>query len=225
MPSYDYIASHCCYGEFSVDTFQRMVERRREVWFGEDGSGLIRDQKMRSTFFTEQQRRAWETDGHTSRRDSCDVTLDVFRPGEFFGPRRQLAGLAAEPQSILDTLERTRSMNLSGIHQPVGEALVPAALRPTLFELAGSLPEAETVQGAQDELKRPGIGIARDERGHREELIFDLDTLELLGYRQVILDPDCGYAPVGSVVGYSSYLNRSVVAGLPDGTPAPPDNN
>lgn len=225
MLSYDYIASHCCYGEFRTDTFERMVERRREVWFGDDGSGLIRDQKMRSTFFTEQQRLAWETNGRTSRRESCEVTLDVFRPGEFSGQRRQLARFAADPQSILDTLERTRSVNLSGIHQLVGEALVPATLRQTLFELTAALPNAARLDSAQDELKRPGIGITREERGHREELIFDPDTLELLGYRQVLLDPDAGYAPVGSIVGYSSYLTRSVVAGLPDGTPSPPGND
>ena len=225
MSSYDYIASLASYGEFHANTFVRMVQRRREVWFGDDGSGLIRDQKMRSTFFTEQQRRAWETNSHTTRRDSCEVTLDIFRPGEFFGPRRQLARLAADPQSIVDALDRTRSLNLSGIHQLVGEALVPATLRQTLFELAAALPDAQTVQGAQDELKRSGIGVAREERGHREELIFAPDTLELLGYRQVLLDPDTGYAPVGSIVGYCSYLARSVVAGLPDDTPSPPSND
>jgi hypothetical protein len=81
------------------------------------------------------------------------------------------------------------------------------------------------VEGAQDELKRSGVGVAREERGHRGELIFDPDTLELLGYREVLLDPDSGYAPVGSIVGYSSYLTRSVVAGLPDGTPPPTSND
>jgi len=225
MPSYDYIASLACYGEFHAGTFERMVERRREAWFGDDGSGLIRDQKMRSVFFTEQQRRAWDTNGHESRRDSYEVTLVVFGPGEFFGLRRQLARLAADPESIVDRLERTRSLSLHGIHQLVGEALVPATLRKILFELAAGMPDAETVQGAHDELKRSGIGVGRDERGHREELIFDSDTLELLGYRQVLLDPDAGYAPVDSIVGYSSYLTRSVVAGLPDGTPPPPGSD
>lgn len=224
MPSYDYIASLACYGEFHADTFQRMVERRREVWFGDDGSGLIRDQKMRSIFFSDEQRRAWNTNGHPSRGDSCEATLDVFRPGEFFGYRRQLARLAAEPESIADRLDHRRLLSLSGIHQLVGEALVPASLRATFFELAAGLSGARTVQSAQDELKRSGIGVAREERGHRAELIFDRDTLELLGYREVLLDPDFGYAPVGSIVGYSSYLARSVVAGLPDGTPSPPND-
>ena len=180
---------------------------------------------MRFVFFTEQQRRAWETKGHESRRDSYEVTLVVFGPGEFFGPRRQLARLGAQPESIVDWLERSRSLSFQGIHQLVGEALVPVTLRKMLFELAAGLPDAETLQGAHDELKRSGIGVARDERGHREELIFDPDTLELLGYRQVLLDPNAGYAPVGSIVGYSSYLSRSVVAGLPDDTPSAPSSD
>lgn len=225
MPSYDYIASIACYGEFLSDSFQRMVERRREVWFGEDGSGLIRSQQMRSTFFNERQRRGWETNGHISRRDSCAVALDVFAPGELFGPRRQLGRFASEPQGIADALDRTRSLNLGGIHQLIGEALVPPALRQSLFELAAALPGAQVVQDAQDELKRSGIGVAREEHRHRQELIFDPDNLELLGYRQVLLDPESGYAPVGATVGYSAYLARSVVVGLPDCAPSPPSGD
>ena len=37
-------------------------------------------------------------------------------------------------------------------------------------------------------------------------------TLELLGYRQVLIEPSAGYAPAGAVIGWSSYLYRALQA-------------
>jgi hypothetical protein len=40
------------------------------------------------------------------------------------------------------------------------------------------------------ELDRHGVGVARIERDRREELIFNAETLELLGTRQVLVNTD-----------------------------------
>ena len=53
---YEYIDSVACYGEFGNNVFDRLAESRREAWFSDDGSGLIRSQRIRSRFFTDQQR-------------------------------------------------------------------------------------------------------------------------------------------------------------------------
>jgi hypothetical protein len=45
-----------CDGEIGNNVFDRLAESRREVWFGDDGSGLIRSQHIRSLFFTDEQR-------------------------------------------------------------------------------------------------------------------------------------------------------------------------
>jgi hypothetical protein len=65
---YEYIDSFACYGEFGNGVFDRMAESRREVWFGDDGSGLIRSQHIRSVFFTA----SLSTRGHpTVARSIC----------------------------------------------------------------------------------------------------------------------------------------------------------
>ncbi len=224
MADYEYIESLDSYGHFHGDSFERTVESRREVWFGDDGSGLIRSQRIRSTFFTEEQRLKWESNAHSSRRDSLIPTLDVFAPGSFFGPRRRLANLAADPDVIAHELQRTRSLSLHGIFQLVGEALVPETLRHTFFDLAVSLPDSLMLEAAKDELGRSGIAVTREESRHREELIFDRDSFELVGYRQVLLDADLGYAPVGATIGWSAYLSRRLVDALPDGITLRPPN-
>lgn len=63
---------------------------------------------------------------------------------------------------------------------------------------------------------------SRVERDVQTELIFDADSLELLGYRDVLVDPAAAYAPPGAVVGWTSYLAREMVTPLPGGTPPVP---
>jgi hypothetical protein len=220
MLRYENIESLCSYGEFVNGSFERMVERRRAVWFGDDGSGLIRSERIRSTFFTEDQRLSWATTPHSRRRDSVAPAFDLFDAGSLFGPRRRLARLAADPRGITAELERTRSLSLEGLHQLLGEALVPESLRTVLFDLAISLPDAVVLEDAEDQLGRRGIGVTRAEGLHREQLIFDRDSLELLGYRQVLIDPDSGYAPVGATVGWSAFVARRLVDGLPEDLPS-----
>jgi len=219
MPNYEYIESRECYGEFQAESFDRMVERRREVWFGENGSGAIRSQRIRSIFFTDDQRQKWQASPHRGRRDSLTPTLDLFPAGQFFGPRRQLAKFLVDPDAIAARLDRSRSLSLHGIQQLIGEALVPEALRKTLFDVATSLPGARLDADAHDELGRPGLCVSAERRDCQEELVFDRDTLELLGYRSVLLDPDSGYAPAGATVGWSAYLSRQLVDEIPADSP------
>jgi hypothetical protein len=122
-----------------------------------------------------------------------------------------------------DYLRASRQLTLHGIHQLIGEALVPEGLRQVFVELATNLPGAWILEDAADQLGRSGLGVACVERGQREELIFNCDTRELLGYRRVLVAPDVDYgAPAGAVTGWASYVSRELVDGLPPGTPPVP---
>jgi hypothetical protein len=58
-------------------------------------------------------------------------------------------------------------------------------LRPSLFEVAATLPGVEALGAVSDEKGRPGIGVGFIHDGTRLELIFDPDTSAILGEREV----------------------------------------
>jgi hypothetical protein len=193
------------------------------VWFGDDGSGLIRSQHRRSFFFTEEQRLRWEHMSNGPARESTESSLDLFAAGCFHGPRRELLRLPTAQPELENYLQARRQLTLHQIHQLIGEALVPGALRQVFVDLATNLPGAWILEDAADQLGRPGLGVACVERNQRDELIFDRDTKELLGYRRVLVAPDVDYAaPAGAVTGWTSYVSRQLVDGLPAGTPPVP---
>jgi hypothetical protein len=221
---YEYIDSVACYAEIGNNVFDRLAESRREVWFGDDGSGLIRSQHRRSLFFTDEQRLRWENLPNRAAREATEPSLDLYAAGCFHGPRRQLSRLPRARHELEDYLRDRRHLTFHGIHQLIGEVLVPEGLRQVFVDLATDLPGAWILEDAADQLGRPGLGIACVDRNHREELIFNRDTQELLGYRRVLVAPDADYwaAPAGCVTGWTSYVSRQLVDGLPAGIPPVP---
>ncbi len=221
---YEYIDSVACYGQIGNGVFDRLAESRREVWFGDDGSGLIRSHHRRSLFFTEEQRRRWEDGRNQAAREATGPSLDLFAAGCFHGPRRELARLPATRAELEDHLRAHRRLTLHHIQQLIGEALVPKELRQVFVDLAANLPNAWILENAADQLGRPGFGIACVERDQgREELIFDPDTQELLGYRRVLVAPSVEWgAPAGVVTGWTSYVVRRLVRELPPDAPPVP---
>jgi hypothetical protein len=123
---------------------------------------------------------------------------------------------------VREALERRGPLTLHAIKQLIGEALVPESQRRSFFELCVGLDDAVLSNDAHDQIGRSGVGVARDERDRREELIFDAETLELLGTRQVLINAQSGYAPAGAIVGWSCFVDRQLVPGLPDGVPPIP---
>jgi hypothetical protein len=221
-PTYEHIVSRGAHGEIGNNVYQRLREAHREVWFGSDGSGLMKSTLIGSSFFTEEQRKRWESAGHPAARESLTPSLDLFAAGCLQGHGPMLSKLPTNPAALAAELETRRKLTLHRIGELMGEALVPDALGRTLHHVATQLSGAEVLATATDELGRTGHGIARDERGQRVELIFEPDSFELLGNREVLVDPDADFAPAGAVVGWTSYLSREVVDSLPDGTPPVP---
>ena len=221
MVDFAYIDSLTCYGVFSNGDFERMVESRREVWFGSDGSGLLRSHFVRSVFFDEDQRARWEASERGARHASKEPSDDLFAPGCWNGPRARLAAISRDG-SVSEALERRGPVTLHEIKQLIGEALVPESQRRSFFDLCVGLEGAVLSNDARDQIGRSGVSVARDERDRREELIFDAETLELLGTRQVLIDAQAGYAPAGAMVGWTCFVDRQLVPGLPDHVPPVP---
>lgn len=198
MKDFEYIDSLGCYCHFSNGGFERMVQAGREVWFGSDGSGLLRSHFIRSVFFDDQQRARWEASDRGARESSAEPSTDLFAPNCWNGPRAELAAISGH-RSVQDLLGRRQPLALHTIKQVIGEALVPESLRKTIFDLCVGLENTEVDAHARDQLDRHGIGVARIEGDRREELIFNAQTLELLGTRQVLNNTDSGYAPAGAL--------------------------
>ena len=197
-----------------------MVQARREVWFGSDGSGLLRSHFIRSVFFDDEQRVRWEASDRGARETSGEPSKDLFAPNCWNGPRAELAAIRG--RSVQDVLGRRRPLALQTLKQVIGEALVPRSLRKTIFELCVGLENTEVDEDARDQLDRQGVGVTRIERDRREELIFNAETLELLGTRQVLVNTDSGYAPAGAIVGWTCFVNRQLVMALPGDVPPVP---
>ena len=219
-PTYEHIVSRGAHGEFVNDVYERLREANREVWFGSDGSGLIRESWIRSSFFSEERRMAWQTANHRAAREDPTPSTDLFAAGCLPGHRPALAKLPVDTLALALKLEARRTLH--GIAGLIGEAVLPVPLLQALYSIAARLPGAEVLATATDELGRASLGIARVERGRRVELIFDPDSFELLGNREVMVDPVVGYAPPGALVGWTAYLSRETVDSLPPGSPPVP---
>ena len=221
-PAYEHIVSRGAHGEIVNGVYERLREANREVWFGSDGSGLMTETWISSGFFTEEQRKAWPTAQHRAAREDPTPSMSLFAPGCLPGHGPMLSKLPVDTSALASKLEARRMLTLHGIGDLIGEALVPDLLLRRLYEIATQLPAAEVLATATDEIGRNGHGIARLEHGERVELIFDLDSFELLGSREVLVDPDADYARPGALVGWTSYLSRETVDSLPEGTPSGP---
>ena len=222
-PTYVHIVSRGAYGEIGDNIYERLREAHREVWFGSDGSGLMKSALIRSSFFTDEQRKRWDSVRHRVAREDRTTSVDLFAAGCLYGHGPLLSKLPTDPAALAAKLDSERRLTLRRIGELMGEAVVPNALGGALYQVASELPGAEVLATATDELRRNGHGIARDEHGERVELIFTRDSPELLGKRSVLVDPGANYAPLGAVVGWTSYLSREVVDSLPPGIPPIPE--
>lgn len=212
--SFEHIVSRGAHGEIGNGVWQRLRESDREVWFGNDGTGRIKETFIRSIFFTNDQRDRWQTMRNKEAREDRMPHVEDYAPGELFEHGRTLARLEANLAALGRELNSKRQATLHGISDLIGEALVPTALAQALHRFAAELPGAEVLETATDELGRSGPGIARIENGTRVELIFDPGSFELLGDRETLVT-QADFAPPATLIGWTSYLSREVVDSLP----------
>ena len=101
------------------------------------------------------------------------------------------------------------------------ENYAPAKLRSAVYKVAATIPGVQLLGTVRDHAGRPGIGLAKVDRGIRYELIFDPRTSALLGEQQTIATRGSGVnGPVGTVIGWAVYLRSAIVDTLPRSRPA-----
>jgi hypothetical protein len=216
---YVYVESHGAHGHHAVGSFDAFVGSHREIWVGSDCSGLIRETRGPVSFFTAEGEARWRAAGSPDLEGSG---IDLFAPGCIGTHRFELAGLPLEPTQLASELSRRVPLTLHRVHNLLGESLVEPDLCHAVYEVASRLDHIEVLDATSDEVGRPGRGLARVEHGERVEVVFDRDASELLGYRQFLVDPEHGYAPVGTLVSWAAFIRRELVDSLPAGIPPVP---
>ncbi|MET8684312.1 CU044_5270 family protein [Streptomyces sp. NPDC004732] len=130
---------------------------------------------------------------------------------------RSLQKLPTDPVNMRDWLYRVASGGESKDQNAfvlVGDlvgGLMPPKQAAALYLAASKIPGVEVRQDAVDAAGRHGVAITRENDGERQELIFDKETKQFLGERQVAAeDLPTGFKE-GTVTGHSAVLERVVV--------------
>jgi hypothetical protein len=207
-----------------------LVPREREIWIARDGSGRIREVAGHPRFLSDAQRAAWVAAGSPALPPVGGASDETFSPHhlEYF----RSASLPTDPKKLRRLIEARKVAGIGGppgeaeTFELIGQMLRETDLRPTLraaiYEVCAELPGIELLGPVRDPAGREGTGVAFTDRsrGIRHELIFDPADSALLGERQVVVGhrDKALQVPVGTVVGYASYLESWVV----DSTAIPP---
>jgi hypothetical protein len=218
MTSFEYIRSRGAHGHHAHGQFDALVGSNREIWVGDDGSGMIRSTSGPATFFTDEGRSAWEAAG--SPQLEGGPSIDLFAPDCLGGSQARRASLTRDPDGpdagLTEYVKR-----LHDVQELLGEGVVSADLCAAAYRVASQLPGVAAIDQLNDELGRAGRGLVETDRGDRVELVFARDLTELLGYRHLLAESR-DYAPAGTLHSWASFLRREIVAELPPGTPPVP---
>ncbi|WP_306336043.1 CU044_5270 family protein [Streptomyces sp. KL118A] len=130
---------------------------------------------------------------------------------------RSLQKLPTDPVNMRDWLYRvssggeSRDQNAFVLVGDLCGGLMPPKQAAALYLAASKIPGVEVREDAVDAAGRHGVAIARENDGERQELIFDKETKQFLGERQVAAeDLPTGFKK-GTVTGHSAVLERVVV--------------
>jgi hypothetical protein len=169
-----------------MGSFDAFVGSQREIWVSDDGSGLIRESRGPVSFFSDEGRARWQAAGSPSLEYGSSI--DLFAPGCLGGSRARRAGLRRDPDGLEAALIKYAT-DLHEVQELLGEGVVAADVSRAAYDAACRLEGVEVVDEVADQLGRIGTGLVEVCRGERVELIFTADRSELLGYRQVLVEP------------------------------------
>lgn len=173
-----YIRSCGAHGHHAMGSFDAFVGSQREIWIGDDGSGLIRESGGPVSFFTDEGRAQWQAAGSPSLE--YGPAIDLFAPGCLGGSRARWARVRLDPDGLQAALIKYAT-HLHDVQELLGEAVVAADLCCAAYDAASRLEGVEMVHELGDQLGRIGTGLVEVCRGERIELIFTTDRSELLG--------------------------------------------
>ncbi|MEU4997375.1 CU044_5270 family protein [Streptomyces sp. NPDC021622] len=131
---------------------------------------------------------------------------------------RNLEKLPTDPVNMLDWLHKESDGSSSEDQATfvlVGdlsyESLMPPKQAAALYLAASKIPGVKLIDDAVDADGRHGVAIAREDQGERQELIFDKETKQFLGERQVAVEDLPDGTKKGDVIGRNAVLERTVV--------------
>lgn len=202
--------------------FMYLEPEVRETWLGPGGAGKLRTTSGPPRFLTKADRIAYERSdidwgsGTGTTRLGKDTSLTP--QGATRLPSAPDA-LRRYVRNETSGAPRDRIANKLGtIEALLGEHFAPPEVRAELFRIAAELPDVELVGDTRDEIGRAGVAVAVNQphRGERSELIFDPETSDLLGSRQVATaaQPEEALAeriPPGTITGYDVYIDSAIV--------------
>jgi hypothetical protein len=218
---YLYVDSENAYTDSSFDqapngqgSYTVLVPQHRQFWIGPDGSGRLFETFGQPTFLSAQDHADWVAAG--------SPTIDDAPSDASFGPGRlsfrDLSNLPTDPSALAALLTARKieggptgpAEDFVQIGDLLRETDASPALRSALYQVAAGLSGVVDLGTVVDHAGRRGIGLADVSHGSQSELIFDPTTSALLGEQDTVVGPG-PREPVGTVVGWATYLQSAVV--------------
>ncbi|MGW1077185.1 CU044_5270 family protein [Streptomyces sp. NPDC002537] len=183
----------------------------RQVWHSPDG--------LRSFLY--------EPGHEFMDKNGEDLDLDPAREVTDWGSYNGVNALPTDPDALLKRLYRSGRTGdpqadwtaFGEIGQLLEEQIATPEIGAALFKAAARIPGVALVDKAVDATGRTGVAITHTGPGSRQEWIFDRNTYEYLGQREVLVRPYRGLEP-GTVTRETVVIKRAVVDAkkeLPDG--------
>ena len=210
------------------DRDQRLVTKNRELWQSINRPGRLLETQTGAKYLSDRQAQAATT--------PADSLPTPYAPGGgkigSIGPAgsytlgtikltaSELSTFPTDPEAVYDRLAAgvqgrgasVASQVFTDIGDALGEQAAPARLRGALYRALSRIPGIQLLDRAVDATGRNGTGVALDQGGIRRELIFDPETAELLGSRDVVTAPSKAGVDAldGTEIQSATYLDRTV---------------
>jgi RNA polymerase sigma-70 factor (ECF subfamily) len=190
--------------------------RRRQIWIGADGSGLIRETTGPTQYASAGDRAACLEEDPKGTLQSAGGTSN-----DWFAAQCLLAGppgggdwsaISTDPHELLQQMRErdggppTAAEDFVHVGDFLRETGAPPAVRAALYQAAALIPGVKSLGTVRDHDGRSGLGIAYD----NFELIFDSQTGELLAEQT---SGPGGY--------WATYQPEQVVDSFPSESPLP----
>ncbi|MER5761530.1 CU044_5270 family protein [Streptomyces sp. NPDC002082] len=215
---FTYIKSLVAFSGMNMQTNEVIpgTPHQRQIWLSVDGrtEGLVIDEgKPRGSGRT-------KPGVPAPRPDGGDVIEPRMIPPSLSNPTyHYLAALPTDPDTLLKKIYdevQTKSPSkdekaFSTIGDLLREQIAPPAVSAALYRAAAKIPGVTVVEDAVDASGRHGVAVSHVADGTRTEWIFDRNSFEFLGQRDVVVGDSPWGMPAGTVVGASAVLGRAVV--------------
>ncbi|WP_331715291.1 CU044_5270 family protein [Micromonospora viridifaciens] len=177
-------------------TGQHQESHERQVWLSADGThdGLVRLRPRGSDG-------AWE---------DLPVSAPEMAPAAPVGLPEDAAGMREYLYRNSHGANPPDQQAFITLGDLIKESYLPPRVLAAAFQAASGIPGVEVVPNVVDAAGRPGVAVAREDDGLREELIFDARNHRFLGARSVVVGR-FEELPRGTVRYASAVLRLSVV--------------